>query len=60
MAIRTNLFPCNKCGKDVTSNVYINEARRESKLGEGKMQSDWGLPWMRGACCNSKINKIYL
>jgi len=44
MAIRTNLFPCNKCGKDVTSNVYINEARRESKLGEGKMQSDWGLP----------------
>jgi len=40
MAIRTNLFPSNKCGKDVTCNVYINEARRGSKLGEGKMQID--------------------
>jgi hypothetical protein len=31
MDIKTNLFASKKCGKDVTRNVHINEARRERK-----------------------------
>jgi len=29
MAMTTNLFRSIKCGKDVTRNVHINEAKRE-------------------------------
>jgi hypothetical protein len=29
MNLTTNLFANKKCGKDVTRNVHINEARRE-------------------------------